>query len=564
MSSTKTEKIRAFLLPLILFIIWGSWFGLYYESNDDFAIDLMLRGITTVKPVNNFHLYMYGWSQILAFLYTYLPQIPWYGLLLYLLLYFANVLLLFCIEFICRNKISGKYIVMIDVLVMHLFTCVLFFKINFSKPALLLSGIILVWLLVRYIYDAKNINKKDLALTLVIFVAAWALRPGAAILGLITAAPLIVFVPFSIAVKRVMIPFVLLIGLLQMGVMFSFTSEGELYRKIDIDKAKLIDYHVYKLNEKPDNKNIDIFNETLVKYYGFNDEKVFSADFFSKNYVIDYTGLIQREGISKVKRVFYDVIRQFFPFFIIIFIMLFFMNVNKAKSDKSWFGVSKFMVIILYQIFYVIFLLLLALFTHMPPRIMQPMAILYLICTFIMCVEFMPNITNCKQIFMRYKILAFSLIAIGFVSQTKLISGLLLESNLDQKNKEKYLYYLSEKYKGKLLVEGGLSYSNLNPLRSYGFYNYSKVYSLTGWPAFDPSQRVFRRYLTGYSDFGPAMKRLAQRPDAVWILMPDLEKFLKIYFSARNTDSGWNIKFKELPDNQNPYVHEYQASLVNY
>ncbi|RIY05206.1 hypothetical protein D0T11_20825 [Hymenobacter rubripertinctus] len=274
--------------------------------------------------------------------------------------------------------------------------------------------------------------------------------------------------------------------------------------------------------------------------------------------------MVKREGVAKVKRVFYDVIRQFFPVFSIIALMLLVIDFSEAKRSKGWFGISAFTIIVLYHVFFLTILLALSLFTHMPPRIMQPVTILYLVCVFVMYMKFMPNVMVYKEKLKKYKIIIASLLAIGFLLQVKLLSGIIIESKFDQNNKEKYLYYLSEKYKGKLLIEGGLSYANLNPLRSYGFYNYSKVYSLSGWPAFDPSQRAFRQQLTGYADFGPAMKKLIQRPDAVWVLTPDLSQFLPIYFSARGTGADWNIQLKKLPDTPSPYVHECQASLITY
>ncbi len=78
-------------LSALLLVGQGVLGGFFYETNDDLLMELLVRGITGATHVNNLHLYLHGWSQLLAQLYKWAPLVPWYGLALYFTLYLALV-----------------------------------------------------------------------------------------------------------------------------------------------------------------------------------------------------------------------------------------------------------------------------------------------------------------------------------------------------------------------------------------------------------------------------------------------------------------------------------------
>jgi hypothetical protein len=90
--------------------------GIYYETNDDLAIIQLLRGNTAAAPVTNLHLYFHGLAWVLAGLFRLLPAVPWYGVLLYTLLYAATALTFAVLDKLVRHRVAPELVTVLLVL----------------------------------------------------------------------------------------------------------------------------------------------------------------------------------------------------------------------------------------------------------------------------------------------------------------------------------------------------------------------------------------------------------------------------------------------------------------
>lgn len=163
-------KLSSFILPaftLLLFALTYWLFGFYYETNDDVQMELFFRGITV--PEGSWDLYY--WHRFTGYLflllYSAIPALPWYGILMYLFLFLAAVNYFIIIKTImASHKLWKSYLIFFAFYIFVLFENIVL--LNFLRVSILLA---LSGFLLMAVYRPLTKNKHSkILLTLYSFI----------------------------------------------------------------------------------------------------------------------------------------------------------------------------------------------------------------------------------------------------------------------------------------------------------------------------------------------------------------------------------------------------------
>ncbi|UOQ68118.1 hypothetical protein [Hymenobacter volaticus] len=134
------QLFRRVLLPALLLLLAGWGLGCYFETNDDPVIILLLRGTAAGAPVTDLHLYFHGFSTLFARLYQLFPEVPWFGVVLYALLYVATVLVFSVLDQLLIGRVSPTKVTWLLVLFFLVAWLEHGLWFNYSRVPVLLAG----------------------------------------------------------------------------------------------------------------------------------------------------------------------------------------------------------------------------------------------------------------------------------------------------------------------------------------------------------------------------------------------------------------------------------------
>jgi hypothetical protein len=141
LTNGRIRFFNIYLLPAILFVTSYVAFGFYYGDNDDPAIEALIRGLFFSHPVTEFYAFHRITAIVYARLYQLFPNIPWYGIFMYVLLLLA-VTNYFVLIHRHVEKFITNYALLIPLLI--IFYLVFFLDgvifIFFTKVAILLAA----------------------------------------------------------------------------------------------------------------------------------------------------------------------------------------------------------------------------------------------------------------------------------------------------------------------------------------------------------------------------------------------------------------------------------------
>ncbi len=136
------------LVTLILFFLTHYIFGFYAETNDDLAFVWAMKGYVSLQPITDFLYYHHGLASFYTFLYALTSKIAWYGWAMYIYLVTACVLVYFILE--QREKPLWQNLI----LYLAFFAAILYSQLvyfNFTRPAFLLIITSFLWALKRQV-----------------------------------------------------------------------------------------------------------------------------------------------------------------------------------------------------------------------------------------------------------------------------------------------------------------------------------------------------------------------------------------------------------------------------
>ncbi|WP_460557733.1 hypothetical protein, partial [Hymenobacter daeguensis] len=170
-------RLRILLLPLLLSAATVLGLGSYTETSDDQTLAWLFSGVLALRPVPSVPLYLHGYGHVLAAAYTAWPDVAWLGLLLGGLLAAATVLFFAVLDRLLRPHLRPGPLALVSGLIFGLGWLEHWFWFSHARVALLLAG-------AGVLYAAQRAGRRGaLLLGLLALGAAWAVRPGLAVLG---------------------------------------------------------------------------------------------------------------------------------------------------------------------------------------------------------------------------------------------------------------------------------------------------------------------------------------------------------------------------------------------
>ena len=236
--------VRITVLPLALIAIVQTVCGSYYETNDDTVMLLLLRGISAAAPVSNLHLYLNGWSYILAALYGWAPEFPWYDTLLTAMLYVSLATAYYVLEIVAGRQQRSWHILSLELLFFGAAFLPNVLQVNFTRPAVLLgagAGLLLALpapagrlaTVCRWIFAGA------------VFAAGWGVRPPGAELGILFAAPLWLMQPVR-RIGETILYIGIITGVLILGAQLRESPDALEYSKVNTIRSQAFDYGYYE------------------------------------------------------------------------------------------------------------------------------------------------------------------------------------------------------------------------------------------------------------------------------------------------------------------------------
>ena len=510
-----------------LLLLQGLVGGFFYETNDDQLMELLVRGIAAAAPVADLHLYLYGWGHLLVALYGAAPAIPWYGLLLYGLLYVALAVSFWTLETVNYGRLGARHMVAAEVGFYALTYALHAWQINFTRPAVLLGAAAgLVLLLPRP--AGSRVGRVAWLAAGLLLVAGWGLRPSGAGLGVGLTLPLALWQGWGPGARKAGLLAGLLLALIGLR-LATDTAVDRDYRSSDLDRSRLFDVntqHRFEICTSSDS----LAYKLMVPYQGINDSVLLNPAFFRRTVhpvnqqLIDWSSY-RRSFVVALGSL---VLRMSGCLLLVALGGAVVGRAMRAGELRAWHW--PVLAFVAYQgLFAGLFLVLVP---HLPLRVLQPIVTVYLLVNIVLVAGcLLPAVALPVRGRRTLKLAGAALGLVWLAVNARLWQQL----RTDSQAHEAYLTRLEVEAGPGVLVEQGLyaTYAHLNPLAPHHLEHYQKILMLSGWLAFDPSQPALRQALTGSRDMATCLWQLGQRPGTAWVLQPDFAPVLARYLNER-------------------------------
>jgi hypothetical protein len=529
----------------LLLVVQGLLRGFYYETNDDILMDLLMRGVSAAEPVRNLHMFLHGWSQLMAGLYTVAPGVPWYALLLYTMLYLALAASFWTIEMVVANRIHGWMLLVVETG----FYCLTYFLhallINFTRPSLLLGAAAGLILLVPR-PSMQPPSRIAWLLAALALLAAWGFRPSGAALGLVLTLPLVIWQGWRRGTRIVAMLGGLLL-LLTVGHTVTASTTTKAYESSNKQRVNIFDYSVAQLEVS--NPVDSLAYLTMMPYQGLNDSVLLNPGFFARV-------MHMRTGQRFNLRVYQEPLRLAVGSTVLrlpgcLLLVAFGAGLVMAALRRGQLQLRSWpvLVYIAYQgLFWGVFLVLVP---HFPLRVLQPIMTIYLLVNVIMVDRYLLPTSQLTDlpIWMRR---SFSLAGVSVVALWLVVNGRLLSQLIHENAAQTaYLAHLETLNGPGVVIEQNMPslYGHLSPLDEHHFTGYRKIFMLAGWTAFDPSQILLRQSLTGTRDLPASLLRLNKQAGTNWVMQPSFARIMGRYLNERLAlPPGQRVHFELIPD----------------
>ena len=548
---------RVLLLPLLLIVSAGNLLGIHYESNDDYVMELLLRGTAAAAPVGNLHLWWHGWSHVLAAAFQAAPTVPWYGLLCYGMTTVALMCFFYAIEEVGEAlELQGFIRLTAELLIFATAFVYNVMQMNFTRPAFLLGAgaglLALVGLLVRRIRPvADGPTRLDYWwLALPVLLAGWLVRTDAGMLGLALVLPLGLLVPRrAVALRIASLVVVVLIPYLAIAA--NRAPAETHYLKINADRARVADYHNYTAHLQTPTDSLAF--QSIVSYWGLPDTALVNPHFY-------HTALPAGSTLTVIKQ---NATEGIAPAIVVIgyrwFAAFFLLGLVAVSAWRRWWHSATArqtgLTWLVYNGYFWALFLGITVFFHMVARILYPALTVYTLVNLLMlglAVGPVPGLT--VRHVAKWQLLGATVCLVAVALHGRFLWNLRREAAELQSINEHYLAGIAAATENKVLVNQGMyiAFDALSPLRCYPIGEHRKLLMLTGWAAFDPSQPALYKSLTGHADLPGALAVLVQQQHTVWALPGYFAPFFSRYWRLRGLEPAlqkWAVLGGEVPKN---------------
>lgn len=514
-----------YLLPALLLTLTCVVTGSYFETNDDAVMTLLLRGVIADKPVGDLHLYLHGISHIISGLYGLMPDVPWYGIVLYSALYLSMVLAFGLLHRLTRRIISNQQIALL-LLFFYIATWLehaLWF--NYTRvPVLLAAGAFL-----NYAFDSKEPGSRHtriLILCGMAFLLALCLRASAGLVGLILVLPGALRVPGRAGIDfrnlvTSLVPFALVgVGFYSLTIL-SRSDEEIAFQRLDQRNSYYQDFGLYyfKPATRADAPRTYAVKEA-VRDWMLGDRQAVNEPFFLRAGGYNWGKFFIDKVPAKVKEVVPRVAKDYFLILLVNGLLVAYCF-SKLKSP------ARRGLLILIQVWVLGLMLVMAMLLKLPPRLAGTALTVLSLLNFTFYLRHRrfkaPKIPGWVRV----------LLLVVLAAHVYRTGWRVLQLSDKERNNENFLNSLKLRFRGQTLVASGLEtyMSNLSPWQTYSFGS-NKLVALTGWQTLMPEHREQLTALTGQPVYHKAILALANKPRVVWIAPIGFEDKLNRLFTS--------------------------------
>lgn len=514
---------RRVLLPALLLLAAGWGLGCYFETNDDPAIILMLRGTTAAAPVSNLHLYFHGVSNVLAALYAAWPALPWYGLLLYGLLYVATVLVFSVLDKLLLGRVPTGWLTALLVL----FFCTAWLEhglwFNYVRVPVLLAG-------AGVLFAAQRPQSRvALMVGIAAFGGSWLIRPSIAVLGLLLVVPGACWLSGRRALP--VLAAAVLWAAIGAGVLNVLRSpQAAALRAVDVPKANLNDYQLLRPIPRTATDSLGL---RAVHAWMMADSTLVDEGLFRRATRLEPAHFMRHTAPLKLRVLGSLVLRDYFPLLLLQMVLWGWVVLASDRPGRRWFW--------LVQLAYVGLVLALGGLLKLPPRLGLPVFDFWALSNLLYVLR--PS-SRAPDRRLATILAVLAVVAVPYAYKTLHRRSVLQTER--QRNQQLRQQLTAGLPPTALLVTDVLpaTYKSASPFRNPDALPTSML-MLTGWTTADPSQAAWRRQLTGTRDFAAAMCRLTQRGPAVrWLLTPSVAKLLNQQLQRLPTNNGRQVSLQ--------------------
>ncbi|MFY9308419.1 MAG: hypothetical protein WAQ28_05135 [Bacteroidia bacterium] len=287
--SFKVVAAFGFVFTFLLLFFSYHYFGSYFEMNDDPRYVMAMKGFASPQPYNNFVSAYVFTSDIYIKLYQLYPNIGWYGLSMFLILWGALFNAYLAIYLVARGRISS----LLTMVVIIAFFFLVFFQnvywINFTRPSLLVTVSFIMLLAVLYLNnDVLKRNKWLLAFPVVTYVLGHLTRLDAGYLGFTFGsgfAFLLVYkrksiLPFGLKYILPVLVFIIIVKLIDRNAQRSDSRNEDFLTKTELIR-QLIDYKNTGAYVPKTTNDTIIYNAMMLARY-CSDDKIITSEFLQK------------------------------------------------------------------------------------------------------------------------------------------------------------------------------------------------------------------------------------------------------------------------------------------
>ncbi len=488
------------LLPALLLLGAGWGLGCYFETNDDPAIILLLRGTAADAPVTNLHLYFHGVSAVLAGLYQLFPGLPWFGLVLYALLYVATVLVFSVLDQLLTGRVPPTQITGL---------LVLFFLVAWLEHGLWFNYVRVPVLLTAagILFAAQRPQRLGaFLLAVAAFGLSWLIRPSPALMGLLLAAPGAYWLSGRRALP-ILFTAALWAGVGAGVLAMASSPQAKALAALDVPKAHLNDYQLLRPtpHTAPDSLALQ-----AVAHWMMADSTLVNEAMFRRATQYEWSWFLGTIVPLKVQVMLRLLVRDYFPLLLLQALLLVWVATTRSLPQRRWFWLT--------QAGYVGLLLVLGIALKLPPRVGLPLFDFWALSNLLYVLRDTQPIPPARPLAL--VLLALAVAAGPYAYKTwHRRTVLLAERHHNQQLRAQLTATLPTNI---LLVTDVLpaTYKAASPFRNPEPHP-AKMMMLSGWTTANPSQAAWRRQLTGTRNFAESMRRLARLSSRVrWLLTP--------------------------------------------